>query len=113
MALLVNVGLSPGINMQKLSTMLRLSQASVSRNVAALGSGPYVDRATKQHRNGAGLLRTVVEPVDPRRRMVRLTPQGKAQWKGLGALDEPTRGGATGSEWWGDGKHRVEGKRVA
>src|SRR3546814_704198 len=98
MALLVNVGLSPGINMQKLSTMLRLSQASVSRNVAALGSGPYVDRATKQHRNGAGLLRTVVDPVDPRRRMVLLTPQGKALLKRLGAMVEPTPGGAAASE---------------
>jgi DNA-binding MarR family transcriptional regulator len=64
------VARQPGISMQQLGEILRTSQASCSRNVAALG------RWHKFGEPGLDLVEAVEDPVERRRKIMFLTPKG-------------------------------------
>jgi DNA-binding MarR family transcriptional regulator len=62
----------PGLTMNELSKLTGLSQSSISRNVQAM---------SKYHRlgkPGLNLMEAVIDPREPRRRLVFLTAEGKA-----------------------------------
>jgi DNA-binding MarR family transcriptional regulator len=67
------VAKQPGISMQQLGAILKTSQASCSRNVAALG------KWHKFQQPGLDLVEAVEDPVERRRKIVFLTPKGRAR----------------------------------
>lgn len=69
---LLQVALHPGLTMADICKRTGLSQSSVSRNVSAM---------SKFHRlgkPGLDLVEAAIDPREPRRRLVFLTPHGKA-----------------------------------
>lgn len=69
---LLQVVLRPGVTMADISKNTGLSQSSVSRNVQAM---------SKFHRlgkPGLDLVEAVIDPREPRRRLIFLTTRGKA-----------------------------------
>jgi DNA-binding MarR family transcriptional regulator len=66
------VARQPGINMQQLGEILKTSQASCSRNVAALG------KWHKLGEPGLDLIEAVEDPIERRRKIMFLTPKGRA-----------------------------------
>jgi len=58
--------------MSELSVAVGIAQSSVSRNVAALSSW------SRHHEKGHELLRAYEDPMNRRRKLVELTPKGKA-----------------------------------
>ena len=67
------VARQPGITMQQLGEILQTSQASCSRNVAALG------KWHKFGEPGLDLVEAVEDPVERRRKIMFLTPNGRAR----------------------------------
>jgi DNA-binding MarR family transcriptional regulator len=68
---LLSIAAKPGIPMAELADATGLAQSSISRNVAALSN---------YHRSGVpglGFVEAVIDPREPRRRLLFLTPQGK------------------------------------
>lgn len=65
------VARSGDCTMQELSEGLTLSQASCSRNVAALAE------VNRQKQPGLGLLEKYQDPIEPRRFRIRLTIKGR------------------------------------
>lgn len=68
---LLTVATRPGLTMNDIAVATGLSQSSISRNVAAM---------SKFHRlgkPGLNLVEAVIDPREPRRRLVFLTSQGK------------------------------------
>lgn len=59
------------ISMPNLVPLSGMSQASVSRNVNALGDRPLRQKA------GLGVVQLTHDPVDPRRKIVKLTAKGE------------------------------------
>jgi DNA-binding MarR family transcriptional regulator len=68
---LLQVVLRPGLTMNDLSKATGLSQSAVSRNVLALS------KYYKLGQPGMNLVEAVVDPREPRRRVVFLTTEGK------------------------------------
>lgn len=66
-----------GITMQDIAEALDLAQSSVSRNVMKLS-------ITNRYRvSGIDILEAYEDPIERRRKLVRLTPKGKRVWKSL------------------------------
>lgn len=65
------VCMRPGITMKDLGNSLGVAQATMSRNIAALGKGHHL------HRPGYDLLVAEEDPVERCRKIVNLTPRGK------------------------------------
>lgn len=70
---LLAVAKKPGITMHQLGEILNTSQASCSRNVAALG------KSHKFGEPGLDLVEAVEDPVERRRKIMFLTPKGRAR----------------------------------
>lgn len=70
-AMLLVVAMTPGVTMKELGERLGISQASCSRNVAALSKVHRLDKP------GYDLVYAVEDPAERRRKIVRLTPQGE------------------------------------
>jgi DNA-binding MarR family transcriptional regulator len=68
---LLSIASKPGISMTEMATAAGLAQSSVSRNVAALSN--YHRAGTP----GLGFVEAVIDPKEPRRRLLFLTPHGK------------------------------------
>lgn len=82
-AVFVAVALKPGITMKDLGPLVGLSQASISRNVAALAKTHRLDKP------GLDLLIAREDPVERRRKIVELTPKGRGVLSALlAALEE-------------------------
>jgi len=65
------VCMNPGITMKDLGNQLGLSQATMSRNIAALG------KVHRLNRPGYDLVQAEEDPVERRRKIVNLTAKGK------------------------------------
>lgn len=65
------VAIQPGLTMAELGDQVGLSQSSVSRNVAALGKFHRYGKA------GHDVVSAEEDPVERRRKIVKLTPKGK------------------------------------
>lgn len=70
-ATFMSVAVQPGITMKELADRLGISQASCSRNVAALSKWHRMSRP------GHDLVEAVEDPAERRRKIVHLTPKGK------------------------------------
>lgn len=70
-ATLILIAMHEGVTMKQLAEWTGTSQASCSRNLAALGE---VHRLGKP---GLGLVVTKEDPVEPRRKVAFLTPRGR------------------------------------
>ena len=69
-----------GISMQKIAEELDISQSSVSRNVYKLGD------VNRHKKTGIGLLIAFEDPMERRRKLVRLTSKGKRVFHTLSDL---------------------------
>lgn len=69
--LFLNVVMDEGVNMTELSQRVRISRASVSRNVAALSQWNRHDKP------GLNLVLAKEDPSERRRKLVYLTSKGK------------------------------------
>lgn len=81
---LLTIARRPGLTMAELSEETNLAQSSCSRNVAALSD---------YHRLGSpglGLVEAVIDPRNPRRRMMFLTAKGKVFVTHLMRVLDPT-----------------------
>lgn len=67
----ITVALNPGISMTELSEKVGISQASCSRNVAALS------RVHRLNKPGLDLVVAAEDPMERRRKVVKLTPKGQ------------------------------------
>lgn len=67
----IAVAMHPGINMTELSEKAGISQASCSRNVSALS------RVHRLNKPGMDLVVATEDPMERRRKIVRLTPKGQ------------------------------------
>ncbi|WP_018868260.1 MULTISPECIES: MarR family winged helix-turn-helix transcriptional regulator [unclassified Thioalkalivibrio] len=67
----IEVANRPGITMTELARRLGYSQASCSRNVAALG------KWHSYNKKGHDLLKAEEDPAERRRKIVKLTPKGE------------------------------------
>lgn len=65
------VCMNPGITMKDLGQQLGVSQATMSRNIAALG------KVHRLNRPGLDLVEAQEDPAERRRKIVNLTPKGK------------------------------------
>lgn len=77
----LTVCMRPSITMKELCTILGVSQATMSRNIAAMG------KVHRLNRPGYDLLIATEDPVERRRKIVNLTPRGM---RIKNALDEIT-----------------------
>lgn len=77
LSVLISVALEPDQGVLDIGEKLGLTQASVSRNVAALSA------IHRKHRPGLNLLAAYEDPMERRRKMVRLTPAGEVFVKKL------------------------------
>lgn len=68
--IILNEG-TPSCSMAGIAEALNLAQSSVSRNVSALSA------IHRNRRPGMGLVETVIDPSERRRRIIRLTRKGK------------------------------------
>ena len=67
----IAVALQPGITMKELSERVGISQASCSRNVAALS------RVHRLNKAGMDLVVAAEDPMERRRKVVKLTAKGQ------------------------------------
>jgi DNA-binding MarR family transcriptional regulator len=67
----LTVCINPNVTMKDLGERLGLSQATMSRNIAALG------KVHRLNRPGYDLCVAEEDPVERRRKVVNLTPKGK------------------------------------
>ena len=72
MQVLLHVAHRPGCTMQELTEATGLALSSVSRNLTALGEWHRLGK------EGLGLVETIDDPVERRRKIVFLTPKGRA-----------------------------------
>lgn len=70
-AVFLNVVLNPGVTMKDLADRCGISQASTSRNIAALSKWHRLGKA------GHDLVEAVEDPAERRRKIVNLTAKGK------------------------------------
>lgn len=70
-ATFVLVAARPGITMKDMAEILGISQASCSRNVAALSKWHRLNKP------GHDLVEAMEDPIERRRKIVKLTPKGK------------------------------------
>lgn len=73
----IYVAIHPGTTMKQLGDALGISQASCSRNIAALSKWHRLDRP------GHDLVVAQEDPAERRRKIVTLTPKGKRIAKAL------------------------------
>lgn len=93
MQVMFEVALKPGISLQELADRTDLSNASITRNIQALGEGQL-----KGLKPGLSLVETTVDPKESRALCVILTPKGKTFMDGVlsisvkeaGSWDYPT-----------------------
>lgn len=79
-------GIYPGCTMRDIQKNLSISQSSCSRNVAALSDRHRLGKP------GPGLLEAVEDPVERRRKIVRLSERGEEMAVGLSeALMDPIK----------------------
>lgn len=76
----VMVCMNPGITMKDLGNRLGVSQATMSRNIAALG------KVHRLNRPGYDLLQAEEDPIERRRKVVNLTAKGKRVKESLEAV---------------------------
>jgi len=76
----LNVAADEGLNMTDLYKRSGVSQASVSRNVAALSKWHRLNKA------GHDLVTTKEDPAERRRKVVFLTPKGQLLAKAIAAM---------------------------
>lgn len=67
----IAVAMQPGITMKELSEKVGISQASCSRNVSALS------RTHRLNKPGMDLIVAAEDPMERRRKIVKLTPKGQ------------------------------------
>ncbi|HIB3356465.1 TPA: winged helix-turn-helix transcriptional regulator [Pseudomonas aeruginosa] len=67
----IAVAMQPGITMKELSEKVGISQASCSRNVSALS------RVHRLNKPGMDLVVAAEDPMERRRKVVKLTPKGQ------------------------------------
>jgi len=82
MATFLYIAQNSGRTMQETANDLGLSQASVSRNVAALTDWHSAKK------EGHGLLKAVADPMEMRRKIVTLTDKGQRALKRLNGIME-------------------------
>ena len=70
-AVFLHVMFTPGVTMKDLADRCGISQASTSRNIAALSKWHRLGKA------GHDLVEAVEDPAERRRKIVNLTPKGK------------------------------------
>ncbi len=70
-------GGNDGVAMQTISEELDIAQSSVSRNVYKLAD------INRHKKNGIGVLESIKDPMERRRKLVRLTAKGKRIHKTL------------------------------
>ena len=71
LSVFVEIAKSEGISVSELADKCGLAGSSASRNVAALSDWHWLKKP------GLGLVQTVSDPMDMRRKTVRLTAKGK------------------------------------
>lgn len=71
-AVLLTIAAEEDVPMAEVARVTNLSQASISRNVAALG---MIHRKKKP---GYGLVDAYEDPMERRRKLLRLTPKGRS-----------------------------------
>lgn len=74
--LLLADGPQEGLLMTDLQTSLGLTSSAISRQIGLLGETGYRNGAQGEV-SGVGLLDAFVDPMDRRRRIIRLTPKGR------------------------------------
>jgi DNA-binding MarR family transcriptional regulator len=78
----IAVAMQPGITMKELSEKVGISQASCSRNVSALS------RVHRLNKPGMDLVVAAEDPMERRRKVVKLTPKGQRLAESLTQLIE-------------------------
>ncbi|MGA4641152.1 MarR family winged helix-turn-helix transcriptional regulator [Stutzerimonas stutzeri] len=78
----IAVAMQPGITMTELSEKVGISQSSCSRNVSALS------RLHRLNKPGMDLVVAAPDPMERRRRIVKLTPKGQRLAESLTKLIE-------------------------
>lgn len=78
----IAVAMQPGITMKELSEKVGISQASCSRNVSALS------RVHRLNKPGMDLVVVAEDPMERRRKVVKLTPKGQRLAESLTQLIE-------------------------
>lgn len=71
LAVFLEIAKNEGISVSELGAKTGLAGSSASRNVAALSDWHWLKKP------GLGLVATVADPMDMRRKAVKLTPKGK------------------------------------
>jgi DNA-binding MarR family transcriptional regulator len=71
LAVLIEVAKTPTISVSELASKVGIAQSSASRNVAALSDWHWLKKP------GLGLVVTDLDPMDQRKKFVRLTPKGQ------------------------------------
>jgi DNA-binding MarR family transcriptional regulator len=71
LAVFLEVAKNPQISVTELATKCGLAQSSASRNVAALSDWHWLKKP------GLGLVITDLDPMDMRKKFVKLTPKGQ------------------------------------
>lgn len=61
-----------GISITEIANKVGITLATASRYIAALG------KTNRHHEDGFGLIETFEDPMERRRKIVRLTPKGKS-----------------------------------
>ena len=79
----VVVAMNPGITMKDIGERVGISQASTSRNIAALS------KVHRLNRPGHDLVVATEDPVERRRKVVHLTDKGKLVVESLRMIMEP------------------------
>jgi DNA-binding MarR family transcriptional regulator len=79
----VVVAMNPGITMKDIGERVGISQASTSRNIAALS------KVHRLNRPGHDLVVATEDPVERRRKVVHLTDKGKRVAESLRMIMEP------------------------
>lgn len=79
----VTVAMHPGITMKDLGERVGISQASTSRNIAALS------KVHRLNRPGHDLVTATEDPVERRRKVVYLTDKGKRVAESLKDIMDP------------------------
>ena len=81
----LTVALKPGITMREVEKGLKVSQTTMSRHVAILGTAGFRDPMTGKRERGWGLLEAMRDPEDYRQKRLWLRPKGRKLAKQMAA----------------------------
>ena len=81
----MTVALKPGITMREMEKGLKISQTTMSRHVAVLGTAGFKDPMTGTRQEGWGLLEAMRDPEDYRQKRLWLRPKGRKLAKQMAA----------------------------